>query len=101
MKFGKMSWQYGYVDLMLLWGPLIRGVLLSLWLGGRAEKIGYEFEDICPHGSEGRLPIGNYSIEHEYHEKRCEYHFIVLGFLNAEIVAAGNIFIWWSFCSCH
>ena len=32
---------------------------MSLWLGfsGRAEKIDYEFEDICPHGPDRRKAV--------------------------------------------
>lgn len=74
---------------------------LMSWLGnlgfsGRAKKMDYEFEDICPHGPDRRkVPVGN--TEHDYHdEQRC-----VLGFLNAEIVAVLAVFIWRSFCSCH
>ena len=92
-KWNLVKWTGNeWIDLMLLWGsmlPLIeRGILLSLWRGlliwclilwrrllmwclmslclrisGPAEKIDYEFEDICPHGPSGyrrKAAVRNY-----------------------------------------
>ena len=50
---------------------------MSLWLGnlgfsGRAEKIDYEFEDICPHGPDRRkVPVG--ITEHDYHGEQSVF----------------------------